>query len=756
LLSSPLMGLGQFQKPGGRPGGVILPGGKKRPFPQPTPQPKPKETDHTGQESALQLNEKSEYRQFIGAARDCIKDKVWNDAAEALQTILDNKEDFYARVEEVDQRTGAKTARWTSVKFEANKLLGSMPKEGLDVYEVKYGVKARQLYDEAKKSGNIELLGDVAARYLYTSIGPEANDLLASYFLDRGQYFSAALRYERLLVLPKDRLKNRDLTVFKAALAYRRAGDQKNFQKVWGQLQPDLVANGGLKVGNQLVTTDDLEKLLNDQPQIANVGVNDWPLVRGDTKNDAQASGSPALLDEILWRRPTVKDKFEGTGIVDEGTEAENWIKEAMEETRKTQTIPIMPGFFPIAVNGKLIYRTYNGIAAVNLQEYVDTDGEKVKAGELVSKTTNFDGVLATILSKPKTKGTIDSWLRQDYKNAGGNFLSLVYENSLVGTLSSDQTNVYAVDDLAVPLPPQHVMQLFNPNMFGPAGNIPPDVKERVMENSLHAYNIATGKVAWQLKGKDRKTKNPTEFYESHFLGVPLPVGGKLYVLNEKNNGDLRLVTLDPATGAIIPPIQNIGTVDQNSRITHDPNRRIHAVHMAYGEGILICPTNAGEVLGIDLLSRTLAWAYPYREKRSDHGTTQPGFPGPIGFQPLPLTPATWKVAPPVIAEGKVVFTAPDAHSLHCLNLRDGILAWKVKKSPSDLFLAGVWDGKVVVIGKNSCTLRDLSSGTLLRSITTGGLPAGQGVASGNIYYLPLQSGEICAIDIERGGFMED
>src|SRR5205085_11683101 len=130
--------------------------------------------------------------------------------------LLDNKEDYYVQVKARDRRTGQETVRWTSVKFEANNLLGSMPDEGLDVYEVRYGGKARQDLEEARKTGDRELLAQVAQRYLHTRAGAEANDLLATTFLDRGQFFTAALRYERLLALRPDRVKLGDLTLFKA------------------------------------------------------------------------------------------------------------------------------------------------------------------------------------------------------------------------------------------------------------------------------------------------------------------------------------------------------------------------------------------------------------------------------------------------------------------------------------------------------------------------------------------------------------
>ena len=78
--------------------------------------------------SAIKLVENSEFRQYINVAQECIKDKDWNDAVTALQSVLDNKEDFYVRIKEKDA-VGRETVRWTSVKVEANNLLGSMPQK---------------------------------------------------------------------------------------------------------------------------------------------------------------------------------------------------------------------------------------------------------------------------------------------------------------------------------------------------------------------------------------------------------------------------------------------------------------------------------------------------------------------------------------------------------------------------------------------------------------------------------------------------
>ena len=59
--------------------------------------------------------------------------------------------------------------------------------------------------------------------------------------------------------------------------------------------------------------------------------------------------------------------------------------------------------------------------------------------------------------------------------------------------------------------------------------------------------------------------------------------------------------------------VQTLGTAEQKYQndVFH---RRSQAVHLAYGEGILVLPTNTGAVFGFNLLENSLVWTYPYRE----------------------------------------------------------------------------------------------------------------------------------------------
>ena len=69
----------------------------------------------------------------------------------------------------------------------------------------------------------------------------------------------------------------------------------------------------------------------------------------------------------------------------------------------------------------------------------------------------------------------------------------------------------------------------------------------------------------------------------------------------------------------------------------------------------------------------------------------------------------------------------------------------------------GVWSGKVVIVTKRSVRSLNLTDGNSgWRAIATG-LPSGQGVASDNVYYVPVKDSTqhhepgIAAIDVAKG-----
>ena len=194
---------------------------------------------------------------------------------------------------------GKATKRRVSVRIEANRLIGAAAAGRAETYQVKYGQVAANHLREALDANDPALLAEVALRYLHTKAGADATNLLGTYHLDRGAYLMAALSFERLLSRPDaDKLSAKVL--FKAALAYRRAGDKANAEKVW-KMMADKAGRGELVFGTRKVTVDQVRTEFEKAAvQIAQAGQTDWWLYRGNPARNAQSIGGPAFLEPAL------------------------------------------------------------------------------------------------------------------------------------------------------------------------------------------------------------------------------------------------------------------------------------------------------------------------------------------------------------------------------------------------------------------------------------------------------------------------
>jgi hypothetical protein len=660
-----------------------------------------------------------------------LADKDWDSLAHALQVLLDLPGALLP--ERLQDASGRPYVRWYSPHTLASGVVRKLPPEARKVYEDFYGPVARQLLARARAQNDLPALAAVAQRYFHTEAGPEALALLAERQSESGQHLPAALCYRRLLGRPGANPPG--LTLYRAALAFRKVGDTKGAARAWKRLEGN-VGKDGLDVGGEKLTLDQLKQRLEGVKPLTGAGAAGWPVFRGDAARSGRAAGGPPDLGKPLWQRPTVMDRSDETGEVEQGKEAKQEI-DRIFQARLRLSEPSLPGFFPLAAGELVVYRSYLGLTAVLLSEVKDKDGKvEGKPGEIEWKSTYLEGSLGLLFANPPSRQHLQGWLRTYEKFNLGH---LLYENPSVGTLACDDRFVYAVDELGLPPPA--------PLPLAGQKKLPRDLAARVRSNNLDAFELATGKIAWRLGDRERKDD---PFSGGSWLGPPLPLGGTIYALHEKAGGAVSLVCVEPAKRKVLAsgPLARV----------QDPYattlaRRLHPAHLAYGGGVLVCPTHAGAVVGVDLATQTPVWAYTYRE-----GRVPP--PPPPRFRkpaPPPAPPQQgWRNSAPVIVGDKVVFTAADEDSVHCLNVRDGSLVWRKGKEGDDLYLAGVYAGKVLLVGKASCRALDLASGKEVWRVETG-VPSGMGVAAGDTYYLPLlnragaQGPAVGVLDLEKG-----
>lgn len=640
-------------------------------------------------------------RKRLDLALERVKAEQWPEAVRALQGLLDAPEDLFIERKSTD-KDGKPVVQRLSARAEADRVLGGLPAKGLEFYHLRYEQAARGLLDEARRQNDPQRLGEVVRRYFHTPAGTEATLALALYHLDRGRGAMAAACFRRLLGSGVAG-KLSPLNLYHAVLAFRLAGDSDGEAKAWQRLG-ERVGPGGLALGGPAVGLDALRRGLD---QLTPPGGPDWALFRGDPARSGRGAGDLPYL-EPTWQTPTVGHP-----------DSQRWLAHAVKNRRDVLQ-PVFPAAVPLALGGRVVCRTHGGVSAFDLH----TGRELWRATDPLS--------LDAAMAHAGKKVQLNAWL-WEFPPAQR---AALFENEVQGALSSDGRRVFAVEEL--PLPPSvPILQTIQAGAVRPLGPLQPYLSH----NRLRTIDAETGQVLWRQGGRGEKGG---ELHEAYFLGPPLPLAGKLYALFEKQ-GEIRLAGLDPAAGRI-DWVQPLAT--PRWPLSLDPGRRLHAALPAWGDGILVCPTNAGAVLGVDLLDRRLLWAFLYHGRLPDRA------------QGAPLVDPTlwqnaWRASAPVLADGKIVLAPPDLDGIVCLDLRTGSLAWQGQREQFDLYVGGAHRGKVLVVGRGGCRALGLKDGKELWRLTTGA-PAGLGAQAGGLYYLPLESGTVLAVDLENGRIVRE
>jgi outer membrane protein assembly factor BamB len=747
-----------------------------------------------------------DHKKRLNGARDYLNvtdpsNIKWNEVCGFLQTLLNSKSDSFFDVEY--QAGGVRRINRISVKTEANRIISTFSPEGLQFYQQAEGASAAQLLDDARKANyDIAMLADLSQRYFYTKAGAEGTILLATIYLERGNFVEAAYAFERLL--PRKDVD--DLftarTLFKACLALKRSGDARHLEVYKATLERfEKAARNGVAIGRRTYTPEQLKAELDRPVELVATSsvVDTWPMRGGSPARGAVVNGGPPFLDPVFRAPMLPADLVDDDGKPTTSTEANIWIRGALEplfardSKAAARGVPL-PGGFPVTTSDMLVYRGYDGVYGVAVRDRV-VGGRVVRAGDVVWKSKTAAGLHQLVETGStddiEMKRNVERWWTT-YSGLSAKASSILYENPLLGGLSHDGQNAFFVDDVAIPPPPVYSNPDFGIN-GGPQFPASGDLSEMVRGGRLIAVDMRTGKEVWslgRLTKYERNAQTPLPLNEEEadkttdafrlcldavFLCAPMPLNGRLYVLVEQA-GCVRLLCLDPKT-LVQPPGQTRKPVllwsqklgKPNTPLPIDSIRRYQGATLAAGEGIIICPTNSGVLVAVDVMSRSLLWAYGYRPVEQVNNPRRPQF----GNDGLPIMPEQlpvnrWRAGGPIISNGRAIVTAHDSRHLDCIDLRTGKVLWRVNRDDGDLYVGGVVNDRVVVVGKSRVRAYHLTGEDketqrpkLAWESEPIPTPTGHGAVGRNAFYLPVRqetagqgavpAAEVWAINLDDG-----
>ena len=690
-------------------------------------------------------------------AKSLVEQGNYSDAATLLDEILQRGEDYFFKPD-------TSKPNYRSLKTEAERLVGTLPVEGRKAYELQFGARAAQLLNAAAAAGDITQLQDIARRYFHTQAGYQATLLLGRYQLDHDRPLAAALCLQRLEDAPSAASVLEPSLSVLLATSWSRAG-------MLNRARDTLIAlknkdpHAAVRIGGktqQLFSDDDkalawLEGAVGKPPEIEAAQLQQWAVFRGDPARNAASAGGMPLLNP-RWRVSTTNHPT---------------LEKALVDIRKyylDQGQAALPSMQPLAVDNLVLMRTARDLLAVDfdsgkrvwpIRSNTEVTPEQLLGSSTTSSSPNFD--------PQHSPGLTERF----------------WEDATYGTLSSDGKQVFLIDDLDV-LPNSSTNDMMNAQFAGGFRRggggfiVPPNaalirngrfiVADPKRWNTLAAHELQTqGKLKWRVGGQTGEDE--PQLAEAFFLGAPLPLQGSLYVLAEMK-GEIRLCVLNAKTGHL-EWSQQIAMVAQD--VLLDPYRRVAGCSPSYADGVLVCPTSAGAIVAIDIAKRTLLWGYQYASDVNNVRLNLRG--GNWQFQGggMPTTmPEHWADATVTIAQGSVLVTPLESNQLHCLSLLDGKTRWPPQNRGDGLYVAGVHQGKVLVVGKNNlltafnladgkqewrttaigpAAVNTQSKGTVESTVAV--MPSGRGYLSGDDYFLPLTSAEVVRIDLTTGKIAE-
>jgi len=680
------------------------------------PEPEKKERDEPKQ--MVGLADYSVARQ-LRSARKLVAEEDFGRVAAILGEILAAEHDSLFQ-------PARNSEAYRSVKAEAASILGTLPREGLDEYEMRFGPVAKHRVNEALEAGDMQAMADIERRFLFTKAGRQAAYLLAVYHRSRGKPWLASVYLQRLGHVPFLDQEQRTLLPLELAVCWLLAGRPdavRNELEEWKRQWPHPTVQLGGKALAVFADGDDAHQWLQKALSVGGQTSREWFVSRGDITGSKESAGG------ALWPDPKPLLAMADDDVL------KKILKEIGDE-RRDRRIGAVSTLESLIVGELLIQRTPTELKAIDR-----STGElhwRFPADNALEHVLHF----ANSGKQDRFTEAIKSGLERR-----------LWEDAAWGALSSNGRLVFAVEDIGFDLGVDY--QRIATRMDG-TRQLDGAAYQRA--NAVSAYDIDTGKLVWQTGEVFGESSAAVQ--DGRFLGPPLPLGDQLYAVVDFAE-DTRLMMLDAANGKVTrqwilqvresTPQKHV--MSTSNVQTPPPVRNSPPV---FADGVLVCSAPNGAFAAVDVVDGTTLWTY-------DAAPEAPPVKGlniqiqlrAMGVQPKDDATDRWAATAATIVRDRVLLTPYASDELHCVDLRTGQRAWKSWRRDG-LFVGGLSEDTVVVVGRSGLRGIRLADGEAAWSndvapFPAGTVPVGRGYLSEGRYYVPLTSGEVASFDIKTG-----
>ena len=710
-------------------------------------------------------------QQLILETEESLASQSWLEAAERLDKAWEmacEDEDplMVATGADVRQLAAGETEILAGGKARLESLYYSSPAPFRTEFARQFSELAESKLSDAVSSGDFTEVRRLATRYAFCPAARNTLLMMTSRSLDRGDFLEAALllsRVQRMNAAPDTAL------ILQMAVCYARAGLITDATDVILQLRKDSGAETVNVRGENIrlpgTPAEILEWLKNQTAQSnaagAVAGGTDWlqpggsyrrlaPRLRGPAGFRTQWKSNLFEVQDVLYSEQYNPLLAEFRDPVE---------RESLRLLQRNSTI--VPAGLPLVMGQQAIFRTPFGIRSVNML-----------SGELTWEVTRPDSRLKTILderaaeSENASSGRDDFGLRA-YVDPRAQLLYQMIRTNTASQMAINGRTLFVVDECA--------NATWNDDMGGMLG---PNGSLSILSNYIRAYDAESGLFRWEAGGQTQNVALPAGqgnllagFY---FLGAPLVLGQRTYVLAESGEGIFLIQIAEPLaladkaadadSGLLISDAQasvnpkvvksQILTVPEYKLPQH-PVRKHAGLMPSFAQGMLICPTCDQRIVAVSAEDHSLRWIFRYAgntrvQEIGGENLVLFGGRDVIDTKSVDMD-SRWIDSLARIVNGKVLITPRDSDQLYCLDLQTGLMIWS---TPRNVFhaIGTVTSDKVVLVGNQRVAAFSMTDGRLIWSTELrDGVVCGTATSDGTIIQIPTSEPSIVSLDLETG-----
>ncbi len=624
----------------------------------------PADPSTTGKPSISPLvNVDDEMSGYIVRAREMIASKDYVDAIEILQALLNRSEQCFVFTK--DPR------RFVSLSVRVRVEIGRLPPEGMKLYRSLYDARAEVLFRAASGRLDEAALRSVIDRYMYTSYGSRALEVLGAVLFDRGEFSQSARCFRRVISVngrdgSKPEPKDEAVLLARIAVAHHFAGESKYASEILDLLikrHSKTVAAFGGRDENVVKFA---RRMLAKSPLLGEVHYKEgWPCLAGAPDSVAVMSPARPVLNprwsthagdivnnpniqtiaRFFANRSRSASKMPAKVLLREG----RVIFVSRYTGRRRGADMVLPAVIhPIVVGKTVLYRAARGVVAIDLP-----------TGETLWETIDFP------LFHKKSSGG-----RRVYY---GSPSSMRMEDRGLWTVTAGGGRVFALGGFPQWQTPNYI------HMGWGRGS----PRQSADTSVLTAFSISNqGRMLWQIGAGEGDS---ALIRGAKYLTAPTYVAGRLYAIVEYTQSH-HLVCLNAENGRLVWETMIAQTPMLATRYRMLQNSNFRASPPAVSGGKVFVVTNFGVVAAFDTDTGRSLWAYQYQR---NSGMSTP--PNPI-----------------VVTRGRAICLPADCGKLLAFRTDTGRLEWSADRRKqrdltavdgSRLLLSG--EGMIVIDAAN-------------------------------------------------------